>query len=445
MTKPAGRTVRDLRRANRAALLSRLYFDGPLSRQELITTVGLSAASVSKLIADLVREELVVEAGSVGLGRRQATHPAAGQPRRVRGDRRRRRRNPGPGRTVRPRPATSAPAPSSRSARATSTRRGSSTGSGPACTWSSTAAASTPTASSASGSACPAWSAANRPRWSTRRRWAGSAVPLQDMLAEVTDLPLYIDNGATTMGQAEMWFGAGRGAGATAIVLIGSGVGAAIVVGGSRVPGLLQQRGGVGAHHGRGVRPALPLRRAGLHRGVRRGGCDHRPVRGETGRTTAARRGPGARARPDHRRRQPGRPRTRRSAAARDVLAETATYLGIGIANLINLLNPERVLLGGWAGLLLGPADAGHDQGGRWPQRAALSVRADPHRPVPTGCPRGRAGRRHPAGRRVHHRGRSAPARYGCAHRAGADQLIREPCRSGKRFPFMPRLVAGQP
>ena len=36
------------------------------------------------------------------------------------------------------------------------------------------------------------------------------------------------------------------------------------------------------------------------------------------------------------------------------VLEETALCLGAGIANLINLFGPERVILGGWAGLLLG-------------------------------------------------------------------------------------------
>jgi predicted NBD/HSP70 family sugar kinase len=29
-------------------------------------------------------------------------------------------------------------------------------------------------------------------------------------------------------------------------------------------------------------------------------------------------------------------------------------YLGVSIGNLINLFNPERIILGGWAGLLLG-------------------------------------------------------------------------------------------
>jgi predicted NBD/HSP70 family sugar kinase len=42
------------------------------------------------------------------------------------------------------------------------------------------------------------------------------------------------------------------------------------------------------------------------------------------------------------------------SPAAEQVLADTAVYIGVGIADLINLLSPERIVLGGWAGLLLG-------------------------------------------------------------------------------------------
>ncbi|WP_231619179.1 ROK family protein [Nonomuraea sp. SBT364] len=37
------------------------------------------------------------------------------------------------------------------------------------------------------------------------------------------------------------------------------------------------------------------------------------------------------------------------------VLEETAEYLGAGLSNLINLHQPERILLGGWAGLQLAP------------------------------------------------------------------------------------------
>ena len=42
------------------------------------------------------------------------------------------------------------------------------------------------------------------------------------------------------------------------------------------------------------------------------------------------------------------------SAFAAAILDETAVYLGVGLANLINLFNPERIVLGGWAGLMLG-------------------------------------------------------------------------------------------
>jgi predicted NBD/HSP70 family sugar kinase len=39
---------------------------------------------------------------------------------------------------------------------------------------------------------------------------------------------------------------------------------------------------------------------------------------------------------------------------AEALIESTAGYLGAGIGNLINLFNPERVVLGGWAGLALG-------------------------------------------------------------------------------------------
>ena len=41
-------------------------------------------------------------------------------------------------------------------------------------------------------------------------------------------------------------------------------------------------------------------------------------------------------------------------ATALAVLEETAEYLGAGFADLINLFQPERILVGGWAGLQLG-------------------------------------------------------------------------------------------
>lgn len=42
------------------------------------------------------------------------------------------------------------------------------------------------------------------------------------------------------------------------------------------------------------------------------------------------------------------------SPEAAKVLDETALYLGAGLADLINLYSPDQIILGGWAGLLLG-------------------------------------------------------------------------------------------
>ena len=59
------RTVRDLRRRNRSALLSKLYFDGPLSRQELSQLHRAERRTVSNVVGELIEEGLVVEAGLV--------------------------------------------------------------------------------------------------------------------------------------------------------------------------------------------------------------------------------------------------------------------------------------------------------------------------------------------------------------------------------------------
>jgi predicted NBD/HSP70 family sugar kinase len=41
---------------------------------------------------------------------------------------------------------------------------------------------------------------------------------------------------------------------------------------------------------------------------------------------------------------------------AQRVVAETAEYLGIGISNLVNMLNPDKVVLSGWVSAVLGRA-----------------------------------------------------------------------------------------
>jgi predicted NBD/HSP70 family sugar kinase len=167
------------------------------------------------------------------------------------------------------------------------------------------------------------------------------------MLRAGTDAALHLDNGATTLGQAEMWFGAGRGSRHAVIALVGSGVGAAVMTNGISYRGASSSAGEWGhttiVYGGRACRCGA-------------NGCLEAYVgaEGVLDRWRQARRG----------RPVPGPDEesaimalltaAERSDVAARVLRETAGYLGAGIANLINLFNPERIVLGGWAGLALG-------------------------------------------------------------------------------------------
>src|SRR5579862_9562811 len=57
-------TVRDLRRGNRSTVLRMLSLDGPSNRVELARRTGLSSASITNVVADLLAEGLVLEVGT---------------------------------------------------------------------------------------------------------------------------------------------------------------------------------------------------------------------------------------------------------------------------------------------------------------------------------------------------------------------------------------------
>jgi len=158
-------------------------------------------------------------------------------------------------------------------------------------------------------------------------------------------VPLFFDNGAKTQGQAELWFGAGRGARHAVVALVGSGVGAAVITDGRTYQGATSSAGEWG--HTTIVYGGRPCRC-----GAR--GCLEAYVGAEAvlDRWKAARGG----------RALPGTDEQTSLAellsdggvVAERVLAQTAGYLGAGLANLVNLFNPERIVLAGWAGQALG-------------------------------------------------------------------------------------------
>jgi predicted NBD/HSP70 family sugar kinase len=193
------------------------------------------------------------------------------------------------------------------------------------------------------------------------------AIPLERLLRAGTDLPLWFENCAKTMGQAELWFGAGRGAQHAVVALIGSGVGAALISSGSTYRGVTSSAGEWGH-----TRVAVGGRtcRCGS------AGCLEAYVGAEAilerygGQVTGGDEETALAALIDA---------AGTSDFAAAILDDTAVYLGIGLANLINVFNPERIVLGGWAGLLLGerlPAirDAARSRSLRQPFAAASIV-----------------------------------------------------------------------
>ena len=339
-------TVRGLRRENRAAVLWSLYFSQPGTRQDLSAATGLSAASVTNVIRELLNEGIVVEAGSVDSdgGRPRVmleVNPDHGYvigadigETRVRVElfdlaMRERAKADFP---LNPREHDVDVVVASVLSGLDSVL---------------TESGIEPAAVLAMGVGIPGI-VEQRPEALVHGQTYGwEAVPIERLLRAGTDLPLHIENGAKTMGQAELWFGAGRGARNAVVALIGSGVGASLISGGTTYRGATSSAAEWG------------------HTTVMVGGRKCRC--GSAGCLEAY---VGAQAILE----RYGRPAADSPAAGNDeesalaalvdaadteplaaaILDETADYLGAGIGSLINLFNPERVILGGWAGLLLG-------------------------------------------------------------------------------------------
>ncbi|MCY0951343.1 ROK family protein [Streptomyces sp. H27-S2] len=358
----SGRTVRDLRRENRTAVLQRLYFDGPLSRFSLGPATGLSSGSISNVVAELVTDGLVEEAGSV--------ESAGGRPRTLL------RVSPTSGymigvdvgetririevfdltltelaRVERPL-ETAGPRRVDRYDVAVVVRH-----LREGITEVLHRAGIAPERLLGVGIGVPGIVARTEDGAVVHGQTIGwDAVPLERMLRDShllpETVPYYIDNGAKTLGQAEMWFGAGRGARNAVVVLFGSGVGACVVSEDTRTGRAIEWghltvrvRGRRCRCGAQGCLEAYAGAEALLERWAEAGGRPPADTDEETALTAmlaAAYPAPG----PD------GTPDADTTALA--VLEETAEYLGAGFSDLINLFQPERILVGGWAGLQLG-------------------------------------------------------------------------------------------
>ena len=170
-----------------------------------------------------------------------------------------------------------------------------------------------------------------------------------DPIAKRLGLPLFADNGAKALGHAEMWLGAGRGTRHAIVVLWGTGVGAAIFTNGAVYRGATSSAGEWG--HTAIVAGGKPCRCGAS-------GCLEAYVGGRALLAEWYRTNPAATPLPD-----PDSEEwldrfieaSRSNLLSAAALDSVAVSFGVGVANLVNLFNPEKVVIGGWVGVKLAP------------------------------------------------------------------------------------------
>jgi glucokinase len=182
--------------------------------------------------------------------------------------------------------------------------------------------------------------------------WKGAAVG--EFLRERLNVPVWVDNDVNAVALAEYRFGAGVGYNSVVCVAVGTGVGGGIILNGRLWRGSTCAAGEIGH---------MPIDPNGPICGCGNRGC----VESLCASSAIIER---CRARLDHNmtpafeeilKGDPGDLNVRkifaaakkRDKVALEVIEETARYLAIGIAGVVNLLNPEVVIIGG------GVADGG--------------------------------------------------------------------------------------
>jgi predicted NBD/HSP70 family sugar kinase len=180
--------------------------------------------------------------------------------------------------------------------------------------------------------------------------WNWHDVPFRKLLDDRLDLgvPIYLDNPLKTITVGELWFGDGRGVDRLAVLILGTGVGAGLAFGGQLYRGATNSAGEWGHTT---INPGGPQCRCGAK------GCIEAYVgapailwqwaqldgRAGAGSQTEAMAALAAAWRAGE-------------ASAVHTIETVAEYLAAGVANLVNLVNPDLVVLNGWVTGVLGDA-----------------------------------------------------------------------------------------
>ncbi|MBK8780711.1 MAG: ROK family transcriptional regulator [Anaerolineales bacterium] len=164
-------------------------------------------------------------------------------------------------------------------------------------------------------------------------------VPLREMIQNRVNVPVYVDNDVNTLAFAEKWFGAGRGVDNFLVVTVGRGIGLGIVSNGQFNHGV---RGGAGEIGHTVIQPGGELCACGKRGCLEMYASEPALLRQaakafEQGQLSSL-------------------PKTPEELialaasgekAAQEIFARAGELLGQSIANLVNIFNPQRVLING--------------------------------------------------------------------------------------------------
>lgn len=172
--------------------------------------------------------------------------------------------------------------------------------------------------------------------------------PLRDLISNAVHLPATLDNDANCATYGEWWLGAGRGTRALVGLTLGTGIGGGVVLGGEIYHGCSDVAGEIGHmtidSNGRRCKcgnygcleqyasgPAIALRAVeGIEAGAE--SVLEEMVNGRLEDVTAA---------------TVYEATVQGDAYATEVMKDTAKFLGAGVASIINILNPEMVVIAG--------------------------------------------------------------------------------------------------
>lgn len=168
-------------------------------------------------------------------------------------------------------------------------------------------------------------------------------VPLAEAMSDRLQLPCYVENDANAATYGEFWSGAGRGANTLCLLTLGTGVGGGIIIDEKLHRGIDGTAGEIGH---------LAVTRKGRVCGCGATGCLE-AYGSVTGMVRTAREGieggeeTSLSKVPEISGRAISEEAKRGDAFCQSVIRETGEWIGVGIADLINLFNPEKVVLCG--------------------------------------------------------------------------------------------------